>query len=253
MKKNFVIIILIIINLNLYSGVKFKSISKIEDLHIMNEEKEIESIIFRNSIDLSKLSVEERKNAFISMILPSILILNNEIIENRIILEKEIKKKKLSYFEKETLKKLKNEYRIDDSKQLMRQYDVIPVEIVLSQAIVESGWGQSRFFLSANNIFGIWSFSKKDKKIKALEKRGNKEIFVKSYDSIYDSLKDYYRTLNTGSAYTEFRKLRNNKILGEKLVETLILYSELGEAYIIKLKSIIDYNDLSKYSEYKLK
>ena len=38
----------------------------------------------------------------------------------------------------------------------------LPKEMIVAQAILESGWGQSRFANEANNLFGIRTFDKSD-------------------------------------------------------------------------------------------
>ena len=38
----------------------------------------------------------------------------------------------------------------------------IPKELILAQAVVETGWGKSRFANQANNLFGIRTFDRDD-------------------------------------------------------------------------------------------
>ena len=42
-------------------------------------------------------------------------------------------------------------------KNLKQRINVIPTSLALAQAIVESGWGQSRFALEGNAIYGQWT------------------------------------------------------------------------------------------------
>ena len=57
-----------------------------------------------------------------------------------------------------------------------------PTSIVLAQAAIESGWGSSRFYKEANNVFGVWSYSENEPRIKAMEDREGKSVYVKKYD-----------------------------------------------------------------------
>lgn len=253
MRKRLISIVFMILSFIVNANYKSETLKNISDLNILGDEKKIDAIIYNNKIDFSTLTVSDRKKAFISMLVPSILILNNEIIKNRLLIIKDIKKDKLTCFENKKLKKIKKEYKLNDSKELLEAYDYIPIEIVLSQAIIESGWGQSRFFKEANNIFGIWAYSETDKKIKALKQRGDQDIYLKAYDSTYDSLKDYYRLINTAKAYKSFRDLRSKKESLENLVKSLDKYSELGLEYTMKIINIIEYNHLKIYSKYQIK
>tara|TARA_R100000995_G_C3449654_1_gene107472 strand:- start:425 stop:922 length:498 start_codon:yes stop_codon:yes gene_type:complete len=104
-------------------------------------------------------------------------------------------------------------------------YQRIPREITIAQAILESDYGNSRFATEGNNLFGIrtWDLNKPH-----LKPFGDPDsIFgVKVFKNKCDSVKDYFRILNTGSAFEEFRQLRfkmikNDKINVYDLVETL--------------------------------
>ena len=45
--------------------------------------------------------------------------------------------------------------------ELLRRVAPIPVSIALAQAAIESGWGQSRFALEGNALFGQWVWNDK--------------------------------------------------------------------------------------------
>ena len=107
---------------------------------------------------------------------------------------------------------------------------------------MESAWGTSRFAKEANNYFGVWSFSKKDDRISANEKRGSKTIWLKKYSSVSDSVRDYYNLISNGKAFKEFNRqklLTKNPL---ELVKYLDKYSEKGAEYGSELTKIINYN-----------
>ena len=224
-------------------------VKKKDDIKIV-ESSSVEPVVYYGHIDFKHLDAKERKKYFISTLLPSILLKNNEIIFNRELLLKSKKKLKLKKIEVTKIKSLKLEYKTEDIDYILENYNTIPPHMVLGQAALESGWGTSRFFIEGNNMFGVWSFNKNDNRIAASQKRGDQTIYVKKYFTILDSLNDYYRNINKNSVYNEFRVARKSN--DENLVNYLDGYSEQGDEYVKRLKSIIFYNDLKKYDNYSL-
>ncbi len=70
-----------------------------------------------------------------------------------------------------------------------------PVSIVLAQAAIESAWGESRFFKKGNNIFGMWSYNRKEPRMRARETRNGKPVYLKKYRSLSDAIDDYFVTM----------------------------------------------------------
>lgn len=126
---------------------------------------------------------------------------------------------------------------------LYLRVDVVPERLVLAQAIVESGWGSSRFCSLANNYFGVHCYSKgcgvkpKDSPETGFE--------VKKYHSKLDAIRDYLRIINTGFAYEKLREQRaKSRSQGKKadpyeLAGYLGRYSTEGSNYIVLLKDIM--------------
>jgi Bax protein len=79
-------------------------------------------------------------------------------------------------------------------------------ELMIAQAIVESDYGQSRFALEGNNLYGIRIWSKEG----MLPYRQPETISwrVRSFKHKCDSVKYYIEILNTKQVYAEFRKIR---------------------------------------------
>ena len=126
---------------------------------------------------------------------------------------------------------------------------VHPISITLAQAAIESGWGTSRFFKEANNIFGVWSYGNTTKRIAALQKRNGKTIWLRKYDSLEDSVADYYVNISKGNAYKKFRELNTKGSDIYELVKELKMYSEKREIYSKELSQIIKYNKFTQYDE----
>ena len=117
--------------------------------------------------------------------------------------------------------------------------DVTPViyEILLAQAALESGWGNSRFSLEGKNLFGIRTYDLREPHM--LPSNNPKKWGVRVYMHECDSVQHYMDILNSGSAYEKYRELRDNGIEDSLLyVETLGAYAA-DEKYFPKLKSII--------------
>lgn len=228
-----------------------KPIEKISDIENI-ETKEVHAVIYENAISLNELSTTLKKKKFIEMLLPSILIAKYRLEEVR---ERVVELKALPEISQEDSKFLNTlfeKYKTEDIEILLSRLATHPNSIVLAQAAVESGWGSSRFFLEANNIFGIWSFNKKEKRIPALGMRGDKTIYVRKYDSIEESIRDYFQTLGKGSSFKNFRANRLISSDPLELIKDLRYYSELREEYVKKLERVIEYNRLDKYDDYQL-
>jgi Bax protein len=59
-------------------------------------------------------------------------------------------------------------------------------------------------------------------------------------------------TLNRLPAYENLRKIRQNSMDSMTIADGLLHYSERGEDYIADVKTIIQYNELTKYDSFVL-
>jgi Bax protein len=117
--------------------------------------------------------------------------------------------------------------------------DVTPViyEVLLAQAALESGWGNSRFALEGKNLFGIRTYDLREPHM--LPSNNPKKWGVRVYMHECDSVQHYIDILNNGSAYDKYRELRDNGVEDSlKYVETLGAYAS-DKNYFPKVKSII--------------
>ena len=209
--------------------------------------------LYKNSIDLSGLHVPLKKELFIHLMLPSILIAKHEIDQTRRLVSSLIESSRKRTLEEETyLKDLLKTYKCTSNEELLVRLQTHPTSIVIAQAALESGWGTSRFYKQANNIFGVWSYSENEPRIKASEARDGKPIFVKKYDALPESFASYFKTLARGP-YKTFRTKRTQTKDVFQLITHLQLYSELREEYVSRLESLIRFNNLEQYDSYTLK
>jgi Bax protein len=213
--------------------------------------------------DLNRIAeVETRKRIFFKIMLPLVLLVNEEILTERELLlaiQQQLDHAgTLSPAQKTTLKNLASRYRVDlEAKDLttaieilLRRANIIPVELALAQAANESAWGTSRFSLVANNVFGQWTFIPGQGIVP--EGRPAGEIYeVRKFSNLYESVRSYANNLNTHQAYHSFRYLRedlNNQSNpdGAALAEGLLSYSIRGEEYVREIQSMIRHNNLQR-------
>ena len=117
--------------------------------------------------------------------------------------------------------------------------DIYPVnlEVLLAQAALESGWGNSRFALEGKNLFGVRTYDLREPHM--LPSNNPKKWGVRVYMHECDSVQHYIDIINNGSAYEKYRELRDNGIEDSlQYVETLGAYAS-DKNYFPKLRSII--------------
>lgn len=206
-----------------------------------------ESSVFPSHVNLSRFPVSERKKVFVKLLLPLIKRVNREILKERKIVLKAMSGSTLTQNERRELQRIIKEYGTNNLEELLLKVNSVPPSIVLAQGAIESGWGTSRFFTQANNVFGVYSF-KGSNCIKAKKSR----ICLKVYRNLYESVKDFVHILNTGWAYRKFRKLRSEGADVYTLSESLIFYSTKRTEYARLIKEVITCNNFDRFDEPKL-
>ena len=127
------------------------------------------------------------------------------------------------------------------------KFQVVPREIIIAQAVIESDYGTSRFAKEANNLFGIRTYDLSLPHVKPL-KQPNSKFGLKKYKDKCDSVVDYYKVINNGHAFERFREVRYKMVISDdidvfELVETLERYAsnpnyvELVKKTIKRLKN----------------
>lgn len=114
---------------------------------------------------------------------------------------------------------------------------------------MESGWGTSRLFKIANNAFGVWSFSENEPRVPAYATRNNKQVYLRKYESVVDSIRHYYKLLASVKVFSDFRAKRMQTRNPYTLVKELKKYSERKYIYTEQLAKIIKYNKFLKYDK----
>ncbi len=218
--------------------------------------------------DLNSYEIEDKKKIFISIMLPLLLKGNEMVLDERLSMIQFLKikdfKELIKLCKKYKIKKIdcNNIGSLDNTKleiirkELLNKINVFPISMMLAQAIVESGWGVSRFAQKGNALFGQWTWDKK----KGISPAGiNKPSFaVKSFKNLQDSVDAYILNLNTHSAYSKLRNYReligkSENFKGNKFSKYLDKYAIIGFDYVKKINSMINNNDLEKFNSLRFK
>jgi Bax protein len=225
------------------------------DSIVMHTDSMVTPVLYSNVPDLSQLEVRTRKERFINLMLPAILLAQEKMATERLRMDKLINEKENGSFAAEDSILLHNyieKFKAHSARDLLERMQPHPVSIILAQAAIESGWGTSRFFREANNIYGVWSFNSNEKRIRAGETRGDKKIFLKRYDTLFQSVYDYLLVIARANAYKDFRNTRMKSQNAYRLIWFLSNYSEKRVGYVIALRQMIEFNDLTQYDHYQL-
>ena len=201
------------------------------------------------------LSGVAQKQSFIDLVLPLIAAANAEIDSRRDAIQEAFDKG-----DRLSLEKWATLYKIDVAdlenatlfKRLLSRADQVPMPLALAQAAIESGWGTSRFARDGNALFGQWAWTA-DAGIRPLEATDDR-VVVRSFSSLFDSVRAYIHNLNTHYSYADFRAERAEvrtlpaRQKTDRLVKHLHSYAEIGMAYVEKLQRLIKSNNLYRYA-----
>ena len=217
--------------------------------------------------DFSEIQdVPTKKKLFYLVTLPLIYNSNTSIMQERrmvINIEKKFARKELNKNETEEIIRLSKKYKLDYSeintklfRKLKQRINIIPVSLALGQAIIESGWGQSRFATEGNALYGQWTTSE-DKGIIPQDRDEDKTHAVLKFKNLSESVEAYMFNINTHQAYYNFRVIRR---IDERIkytdpismkVKYLAAYAEIGDKYVDKLELIIASNNLQEFDRFK--
>ena len=210
--------------------------------------------------------VPTKKKLFYLVTLPLIYNTNTSIMQERrmvINIEKKFARKELIKNETDEIIRLSKKYKLDYSeintklfRKLKQRINIIPVSLALGQAIIESGWGQSRFATEGNALYGQWTTSE-DKGIIPQDRDEDKTHAVLKFKNLSESVEAYMFNINTHQAYYNFRVIRR---IDERIkytdpismkVKYLAAYAEIGDKYVDKLELIIASNNLQEFDRFK--
>lgn len=237
------------------TSVIFTSVEKPEEI-LIHADSIVVPIVYENIPEIRELSPQKRKMYFIHILLPSILLVKEEMEEHRKwvtnILQDSVAAAEMNDVDSARLLTLLDEFNTDDPEELVLRLHTHPTSMALAQAAIETGWGRSRFCKQANNLFGIWSFNSSEPRMAASEDREGKTIYVRKYDNIYQSVRDYYVMMGRAPAFSKFRFHRQRSQNPYELIWFLKQYSEKRLEYVVMLRNVMANNQLTRYDHYQL-
>ncbi len=183
-----------------------------------------------------KLYSRAEKLSFFQAITPAVVETMMETeAERKIIFEyrTSLKAGKISPAIQKKFETISERYKAKDVDELLTRVDVLPLDMLFTQASIESQWGKSPVARDCNNIFGVHAATE-------AQKCPGHPILT-YYPDFTGSIKRYQLLLNSGGAFKNFRKIRaklraetgpTGALDSNQLAEGLLPYSERGEAYI---------------------
>ena len=235
--------------------------------NLTSKQLEFLPILEKLPSDFNELQdVTTKKKLFYLITLPIIFQTNSLILDDRkmiVNIEKKFSRTDLNENETNEVIRLSKKYKLDYSeinlklfKQLKQRINIIPISLALGQAIIESGWGQSRFALEGNALYGQWT-TNEQMGIIPEERDEDKSHAVLKFDNLEESVKAYMHNINTHGAYYSFRVVRR---IAERVqytdpisakVKFLAAYAEIGDKYVDKLELIIESNKLRDFDRFE--
>lgn len=136
------------------------------------------------------------------------------------------------------------------SECMQRDKKICP-SVCIAQAALETGWGTSSLMLKANAYFGIKATGWNGKVYNAKTKESydgktlvNTSAYFRAYDSLSDSVKDYYDLLTNSSRYAQ----AVNEPDATKCIKAIKAGGYATDPlYVSKITSIIKTYGLTKY------
>ncbi|MDY0122498.1 MAG: glucosaminidase domain-containing protein [Sulfurimonas sp.] len=192
------------------------------------------------------MSVSMKKERFYYLVVPAVQKVHKEWIERYDRIAEDLNS--TLYAQEREL--LKEKYNAQSDEELLASLKPHPPSITIAQAAMESAWATSRFFVEANNIFGVWSVGTSKPRIAASEQRDNNQtIWLRKFESVDEAVEEYYDMMARAPAYKDFRLMRLYVNDAFEIVKFLDKYSEIGEAYTQELADLIRYNKLTKFDK----
>ncbi|MDH3593466.1 MAG: glucosaminidase domain-containing protein [Rhodospirillales bacterium] len=216
--------------------------------------------------DLSQVApTEKRKALFLSSVLPLVLMANEELYELRAriraLRERMREPGGPSEDDEAWLRRVSARYSVSADQgidELLRRVDAVPVSLALAQSIEESGWGTSRFARVGNALFGQRTWANRVAGVVPAGRDRDQTFRVRSYMNLMGAVRSYMHNLNTHPAYASLRAARARQRAagqpadGYALAETLLGYSERGEAYVAQLRGLMRVNGLAALERARL-
>ena len=127
---------------------------------------------------------------------------------------------------------------------LMEPHERIPINLSVAQAVLESGYGTSRFAQLGKNYYGIRETNETEPHIKSLHPNAHNKM-LRRYNHSCESTLDYIELLTTDSRYEKFQDLLVKQWFKDEynlyaLADALAKPYALDKTYAKKLRKMLD-------------
>ncbi len=138
--------------------------------------------------------------------------------------------------------------------EALSKVDIIPPDLIISQAGIDSQWGELNMATAAYNYFAVYCETVgcgivPPNLIRENEtSRNHKEAVI--FKSPYHAIRTHYLNLNANSSYRTMRQIRSDlrrsgkPITAIEIADGLINYSILGREYVRQLKTMLNYSQV---------
>lgn len=220
------------------------------DSIIIQSDTALFPVNYIGSMDFRNVDPDKRKDLFIMHLLPAIVITRERLLDDlhhvEFIEERIKNRKEISEYDSTFLAEVRLKYETDSIGELKKRLYPHPISLALTQAILESGWGTSGIFRNGNNIFGIMSFSNQETRSLINYQEGDDERYLRTYNTVIESVEHYYLLISKVSSYKKFRQKRWEGGTSSQLLKYLGSYHENGQ-YAEMARSIIASNNLERF------
>lgn len=233
-----------------------------QDVAAVRVGQEVKPIFFDglpyNLSDMTDL--DARKRVFIAIVLPLALSVNAEIEAERSQLLSLDYKGPIDRTGDPWLQALAEKYYEQDGtvESLLQKVAPLPVDMILAQAIEETGWGTSRFALKINALFGQRVWSDEADGLVPYRRDEDESFKVRGFESLQESIASYALNLNRHHKYSDMRFQRqvimeeSAALSGMELMPHLQAYSTERSKYIRNIKRLIKENRLDQFNSARL-
>ena len=193
----------------------------------------------------SAVSNNNKKIEFMNKLLPMAVAAIEKVEIERDFLTTIRNKKNLSNEEQDKLTLIKKKYRTENLDELRLRVNIIPLDLILTQSALESGWGATALATKCNNLFGV-------KAIGGLDACTANKSKNASFSSFEEAVEYYILNLNRGENYNQFRIHRQEildlkkELTGISLAPDLIKYSIRKKGYT---DALVKMNKSNKFSD----
>ncbi len=187
----------------------------------------------------SPASSYDKKVAFFQSILPDVVAAMSDIEKERRELIELLSPRERTQTDQGRIRAFMEKYEASSTEELLIKVNTVPIDLVLVQSAIESGWGESPAAANCNNFLGLHAYD-------GLSVCNTPSRKLAAFTNRKESFKSYLLSLNRNEKYKEFRQKRAELLSGRRpftgtdLAPYLLNYSVRGEGYTQELSQMIE-------------